>query len=162
MEALSRVSATHWTDPQVEPLSLQPVLIVIDEAMVALTRPAKEETEKQTRIRTDGARQALLEILVLGRACGVHVLVGLQRPDAVFLGGPARDQLKGRIGLGRLSPDGCRMLFDADLSDQMDGRPGIGLAVNLSSAMPTPVPFRSAWISPSDIRALYASGPERE
>jgi S-DNA-T family DNA segregation ATPase FtsK/SpoIIIE len=163
MDALSRVYATHWTDPEAEPLGLKPVLIVLDEAMVALTRPAREEAEKETKIRTEGARQALLECLVLGRASGVHVVVGLQRPDASFLGGgAARDQLRARIALGRLSPDGCRMMFDADLSDQMDGRPGFGLAVNLSSAMPTPVLFRSAWISPRDIRALYASGPERE
>jgi S-DNA-T family DNA segregation ATPase FtsK/SpoIIIE len=161
MDALSQVCATHWTDSQAEPLGLQPVLIVIDEAMVALTRPAKEETEKETRNRTDGARQSLLEILVLGRACGVHVVVGLQRPDVAFLGGGvARDQLKGRVALGRLSPDGCRMLFDADVSEQMDGRPGFGLAVNLTSSMPAPIPFRSAWISPPDIRALYASESE--
>jgi S-DNA-T family DNA segregation ATPase FtsK/SpoIIIE len=161
MDALSRVFATHWTDPEAESLHLQPVLIVIDEAMVALTRPAKGETEKETRTRADGARQSLLECLVLGRACGVHVVVGLQRPDVAFLGGAARDQLRGRIGLGILSPDATRMLFDADLSEQMDGRPGFGLAVNLTPTMPTPVPFRSAWISPTDVRALYSSEPER-
>lgn len=163
MDALSRVFATHWTDPEAEPLGFQPVLIVIDEAMVALTRPAKGETEKETKARADGVRQSLLECLeclVLGRACGVHVVVGLQRPDAAFLGGAARDQLRGRIGLGILSPDATRMLFDADLSEQMDGRPGFGLAVNLNPTMPTPVRFRSAWISTTNVRALYSSTSE--
>ncbi len=160
MEELSRIVATHWTDPDAKPLGLRPVLIVIDEAMVALTRPAKGETEKETRVRVDSARQSLLECLVLGRACGVHVVVGLQRPDVAFLGGTARDQLRGRIGLGILSPDATRMLFDADLSEQMDGRPGFGLAVNLTPTMPVPVPFRSAWISPADVRAMYL--PESE
>ena len=161
MDALSHVNATHWTDSGAELLGLKPVLIVLDEAMVALTRPVLDETEKETKVRTDRARQALIECLVLGRASGVHVVVGLQRPDASFLGGgAARDQLRARVALGRLSADGCRMMFGLDMSDQMDGRPGIGLAVDLSSAMSTPVPFRSAWISPRDIRSLYDSGPE--
>jgi len=156
MQALAGAGATHWSDPEASTLGFGPVLVVLDEAAVALSRPAKEETPKETKDRTEGARQALLEVLVLGRACGVHVVIGLQRPDAAFLGGAARDQLRGRIALGHLSPDGSRMMFDADHSDQMTGQPGYGLAVNLTPGMSAPVPFQSAWISPTDTRALYA------
>jgi len=158
MHALADAGATHWSDLEAITLGFVPVLIVLDEAAVALSRPAKEETPKETKDRTDAARQALLEVLVLGRACGVHVVIGLQRPDAAFLGGAARDQLRGRIALGHLSPDGSRMMFGADCSDQMTGQPGYGLVVNLTPGMSAPVPFQSAWISSADIRALYAPG----
>lgn len=157
MRQLATVGATHWADPDAAGLALRPVLVVLDEAAVALSRPAPGESQKETRERTDAARQSLLEVLVLGRACGVHVILGLQRPDAAFLGGAARDQLRARIALGRLSPDGSRMVFDADLSDQMTGEPGRGYAVGLGPDMPTPVRFRAAWITPADLRSLYAS-----
>ena len=52
-------------------------------------------------------------IAVLGRTADVHLVVGTQRPDAQFLGGDTRDQFGARCSLGRLSPEGARMMWGA-------------------------------------------------
>jgi len=55
-----------------------------------------------------------------GRSARVHVVLGTQRPDAEFLGGEMRDNFRARLSLGRLSPQGAQMMWEA---------PFIGVAV---------------------------------
>lgn len=52
-------------------------------------------------------------IAILGRTARIHLIVGTQRPDAAFLGGDTRDQFGARASLGRLSPEGARMMWGA-------------------------------------------------
>lgn len=52
-------------------------------------------------------------IASLGRTAEVHLLLGTQRPDAAWLGGDNRDQFACRFSLGRLSPQGAAMTWDA-------------------------------------------------
>lgn len=55
-----------------------------------------------------------------GRSADVHLVIGLQRPDAEFLTGEMRDNFTARLSLGRLSPQGAMMMWEA---------PHIGVAV---------------------------------
>ena len=49
-----------------------------------------------------------------GRTSNIHLIVGMQRPDVALLGsGDARDNFTSRMSLGRLSPDGARMMWEA-------------------------------------------------
>lgn len=83
-------------------------------------------------------------IASLGRSAGVHLLLGTQRPDAYWLGGDVRDQFAARYSLGRLSPEGARMMW---------GTHGIGVSVPRgipgrgTSVLPdgTPVECQSYW-----------------
>jgi hypothetical protein len=47
----------------------------------------------------------------LGRSGRVHLIVGIQRPDAAVFGGEARDNFGMRVALGSLSQEGARMVF---------------------------------------------------
>lgn len=55
-----------------------------------------------------------------GRSADVHLVIGLQRPDAEFLTGEMRDNFTARLSLGRLSPQGAMMMWEA---------PHIGVAI---------------------------------
>lgn len=48
-----------------------------------------------------------------GRSAHVHLVIGTQRPDAEWLGGALRDLFKSRASLGRLSPQGAMMMWEA-------------------------------------------------
>lgn len=96
-------------------------------------------------------------IAVLGRTADVHLIVGTQRPDAQFLGGDTRDQFGARCSLGRLSPEGARMMWAAHHIGVSvpRGRPGRGTAM---SAEGEPAEMQSYW-TPDPTKA---SGEDRE
>lgn len=48
-----------------------------------------------------------------GRAAGVHLLMGTQRPDAEWVTGEMRDNFDTRTSLGRLSRQGAEMMWEA-------------------------------------------------
>lgn len=84
-------------------------------------------------------------IASLGRTARVHLIVGSQRPDASWLGGDLRDQFMARASLGRLSPDGAKMMWDAHHIGVSvpRGKPGRGTSVNEAGE---PVECQSYWI----------------
>lgn len=96
-------------------------------------------------------------IAVLGRTADVHLIVGTQRPDAQFLGGDTRDQFGARCSLGRLSPEGARMMWAAHHIGVSvpRGCPGRGTAVSVEGQ---PVEMQSYW-TPDPTKA---SGEDRE
>lgn len=64
-----------------------------------------------------------------GRTSNIHLIVGMQRPDVALLGsGDARDNFTSRMSLGRLSPDGARMMWEG--------------AWPVATAIPTRIPGR--------------------
>ncbi|MDN5744402.1 MAG: hypothetical protein L0H31_04695 [Nocardioidaceae bacterium] len=83
-------------------------------------------------------------IASLGRSAGVHLLLGTQRPDAYWLGGDVRDQFAARYSLGRLSPEGARMMWGAHHIGVSvpRGVPGRGTSVLPDG---TPVECQSFW-----------------
>lgn len=86
-----------------------------------------------------------------GRSARIHVLLGTQRPDAEFLGGEMRDNFAARVSLGRLSPQGAMMMWEAAYIGVAVPRiPGRGTALNEDER---PVEVQSYW-TPDPRRAL--------
>lgn len=95
---------------------LQPILLIIDEFFILRMRLQREHKENDGK----GEHPALgmiSELLALARSAGIHLVIGIQRPDAEFLTGAARDNLRHRLSLSRLSPKGAEMMWD----DQITG-----------------------------------------
>ena len=90
-------------------------------------------------------------IAVLGRTARIHLLVGTQRPDAAFFGGDMRDQFMGRCSLGRLSPEGAKMMWNAHHIGVAvpRGVPGRGTAVGVDGE---PCEAQSYW-APDPLKA---------
>jgi hypothetical protein len=89
---------------------LPPKFIVVDEwtAFVASLDPMK------ARVVDDLMAQLILK----GRQAGVFLIVAMQRPDAQYLSANLRDNMVGRIALGRLSKTGYRMIFGEGYSEK--------------------------------------------
>ncbi|MBF0714562.1 DUF2075 domain-containing protein [Gemella sp. GH3] len=87
-----------------EAYGMKPYFLIFDEQSAFMTTlDTKEKKEVDNLLRN---------IILKGRQAGVNIIFTLQRPDTQFLDGVIRDQLHLRIGLGKLSTDGYRMLFD--------------------------------------------------
>ena len=82
----------------------EPVYLCIDEWSGFLSLYPKKEQEDY--------KQKMASILMLGRGCGVFVILALQRADASYITG--RDNMGNALGLGRLSAESARMLFPDD------------------------------------------------
>jgi len=76
--------------------------------------------------------EAVASLARKGRTARIHVILGTQRPDADFLGGEMRDNFASRISLGRLSPQGAMMMWEAAYIGVSvpRGVPGRGTAVD--------------------------------
>lgn len=79
-----------------------------------------------------------------GRSARIHILLGTQRPDAEFLGGEMRDNFATRMSLGRLSPQGAIMMWEAAYIGVSvpRGKPGRGTAVDDND---NPVEVQAYW-----------------
>lgn len=76
------------------------ILLVIDETWELIRRLEKKHP----------AIEEMLAIARTGRETGVHVLAGMQRPDAAMLSGEGRSNFGLRIALGSLDADAARMV----------------------------------------------------
>ncbi|WP_048593214.1 FtsK/SpoIIIE domain-containing protein [Melissococcus plutonius] len=61
---------------------------------------------------------ALTQITLLGRQCGVFLILGMQRPDQKYFEGGLRDNLGLRVSLGKLSRIGYDMLYAGATNDK--------------------------------------------
>ena len=52
------------------------------------------------------------QLAVLARTAEIHMVIGIQRPDAEFLTGVVRDSLRNRISLGQLGREAATMMWD--------------------------------------------------
>jgi len=109
-DLLLAARADHWTGLRLG--TLQPVLLAVDETAELLVASGDTETAKERRERLDQVRADLATLARLGRYVGIHLLLGLQRPDAAILGGELRDNLRARVALGRLIPYGRSVVKD--------------------------------------------------
>jgi len=129
-ELLVAAGVDHWT--ALPAGTLRPVLIVVDETTELLTAGSEDESPKEKRDRIEQVRADLATLARLGRFVGLHLVLGLQRPDAAVLGGELRDNLRCRVALGWMSADGLRMVFPDGVPDlSISGEPGVGLAIGL-------------------------------
>lgn len=100
---------------------LRPVLFVVDEAREFIDRANahwKATKERGQAGSTHPVIEQWRSIARLGRSARVHLLTGIQRPDAAIFGGEARDQYGARISMGPMSPQGAMMMY----GDQSIGR----------------------------------------
>lgn len=132
----------------------EPVLVMLDEYTDFISAVNHWWTENKPK----GAPSKCPIFGMLGslarkaRSAKVHLLFGLQRPDAAFLGGEMRDNLGFRNSLGRLSPDGARMMWGAPyIGTSVPSKiPGRGMSMNSEGL---PVESQSYW-TPDPRRAL--------
>lgn len=150
-KAMQAAKVQHWT----QAVDICPLLVIVDELSV-LSLPAFGEDERAAKKRISDWKASLLHIANLGRACGIHLVLGVQRPDAEFFSGAVRSQLRGRIGLGRLDAEGSRMMFGADavaLAAQPLPR-SQGWMLQLHPHQQTPEPVSFPLMNPTDIESL--------
>jgi hypothetical protein len=128
-----------------------PVLVVVDEGADLLLLRRVPTEKAQDELRSE-AGSLLSVIASQGRAAGVHVIVAIQRPDIALLGpagGFLRDNLTGRLALGRLSVEGLDMLFGSGHRDRvvaLNGTPGRALAAHLAAGEVDPYGVQVAWL----------------
>lgn len=79
-----------------------PIFFVVDEWSGYLGLLDKKSQESR--------KQQMASILMLGRGVGIFLIMALQRADSAFISG--RDNFGNRMGLGRLSSEAIRMLFE--------------------------------------------------
>ncbi len=110
---------------------LTPELVILDEWFVlrqrlnALWRAGGEDGKP--RRGEHPALGLVAELLALARAARIHILLGIQRPDATNFPAGARDNARFRLSLGRLSSEGATMMWDSpylgtDIPDDVPGR----------------------------------------
>lgn len=98
--------------------SHEPLLLVVDEYEEYVRRMKaywptldKEDPLAKRPGMENPALEAMKSVLAMARKGHIHVVIGTQRPDASWFGGSARDNLQGRVGVGRLTQDAARMAF---------------------------------------------------
>lgn len=90
--------------------TLSPVLFILDELLIlrqVLKRYYKEIGGKGMPPWFD----SISALLALARSAMINVAIGVQRPDASLFDDGARDNLRQRLSLMRLSPQGSEMLW---------------------------------------------------
>lgn len=86
---------------------LTPHFIVIDEW--AAYYASLEQSKKKEVMRY------LNQVVLMGRQCGVFLILGTQRPDAKYLDGAIRDNFGLRVTLGKVSKAGYKMIYEHTL-----------------------------------------------
>jgi hypothetical protein len=107
----------------------RPRLLVIDEykhLVDALGRLwAAVDPDHPTRRPRSGDHPAIADVFTLvtvAAACRIHVIIGTQRPDASWFQGALKENMQGRIAVGRLSAQASTMAFDqADVNRDIPG-----------------------------------------
>ena len=93
-----------------------------------------------------------------GRSARVHVVLGLQRPDADVLSGEMRDNFGTRISLGPLSPQGAMMMWESPHVGVSLPRGIAGRATAVSDEA-QPLEVQAYW-TPDPRRAAHAGDPQ--
>ena len=92
-----------------------PLFVVIDE--YADIRDEVTRWYLSVKGKGDPAKAPMLLMLAsiarIARSFKIHIVLGLQRPDVEFLTGEMRDNMRARVAMGKLSPDGSKMMFDS-------------------------------------------------
>lgn len=92
-----------FKEAQASGVAGEPQYLVLDEWGSLLTSLSRKEGERCQAI--------LAELLALGRAYKFVPIIGIQRCDASYFTGGARDNFQVRLALGNLSPEGRHMVF---------------------------------------------------
>ncbi len=152
---LAGQGATHWTEA---PAGLRALLVILDEWPATMTLTEEGESAKDAKARQDRLAASLDAVANLGRAVGVHLVLGAQRPDAnLFRSGATREQFTGKVALGWLTPEGAGMMFgDRAAAEMMSGEAGTGAAAGFSA--PVPERVRVDYVTAAEAHAGYGPG----
>lgn len=93
----------------------EPLALIIDEYATFKARVVR--WYKTVKTKGDPTQPPVFDLVAdlarLARTAKIHMIIGIQRPDADFLGGEMRDNFGARLSLGRLSPQGANMMWDS-------------------------------------------------
>lgn len=115
----------------------EPLALIIDE--YATFKARVQRWYKTVKPKGGPAQPPVLELVSdlarLARSAKIHLLLGIQRPDAEFLTGEMRDNFGARLSLSRLSPQGAIMMWDSPAIGVAlpRNKPGRGVTLNASS-----------------------------
>ena len=125
----------------VRPDELEPVVLILDELLILKATLNRwwaankgDETLKVWGTKAGTQHPALgmvAELLALARSANIRLAEGVQRPDASLFEDGARDNLRHRISLNRLSPQGAEMVWQ-------DSYTGTDLPMIAGRAMASP------------------------
>lgn len=132
-----------------EPPAYTPVLFILDELLIlrqVLKRHWSEPDEKgKKRTGQPPWFESIAALLALARTAMINVVIGVQRPDAELFDKGARDNLRQRCSLMRLSPQGSQMLW---------GSPYVGVDLPMvqgrAMASPdgeSPIEMQTYWVA---------------
>lgn len=175
-----RVMQQRFADYEAGKVKLEdfmPVLFVIDEFKTF--KNAVQRWYRTVKPKGGATQVPVLEeisdFVSLARKVRMHLLIGIQRPDAEFLTGDMRDNFGFRVSFGRLSPDGAKMMWDnystgVAIPVKAKGR-GIarnehGAIVEIQSLW-TPDPYQtdpdnpSVWVFPNDLELVENAQPKK-
>lgn len=132
-ELLLAHGAVKWSDlpePVRDEHGIRPVLVIVDEASSLVLQeampkglPKGHPTGEQITARNI-ARAEILDLMGRiareARFAGIHLCLGIQRPDASIMGGEMRSNLGARVQLvapgSPPAPEALRMLFPAEVA----------------------------------------------
>ena len=130
MEELS--AATGKTINNIASMPDRPrnIMVMVDEAyqLMATDSSAKTDAAKEANNLHGEAADIIGQIARLGRAAGVHLVLAMQRPDAVVLKGEIKANIDARIAAGRLDSTPSSMILDSGAATRLPAIKGRGVA----------------------------------
>ena len=149
------VKWTELSEEVREKQNIMPLLVVVDEALSLfdMEKGGTDEIKERNEVRGE-ALGLLQKLIVEARALGIHVLLGIQRPDASVLGGAMRSNLGARVACGVMEPTGYQMMFQTTgavprlVVNNAEGKKVMGRALVRSSPGQPIVPIQVAWLGP--------------
>lgn len=106
------------------------IMVMVDEAyqLMATDSTAKTDEAKEANNLHGEASDIIGQIARLGRAAGVHLILAMQRPDAVVLKGEIKANIDARIAAGRLDSTPSSMILDSGAATRLPAIKGRGVA----------------------------------
>lgn len=110
-------------ESKVRVADLDPIVLVIDEvtSLLFAIKERYQETKEKGMRASHPVLGWIADIARLGRSSKIHLVLGLQRPDADFVGGEMRDNFGARLSLGKLQSKEASIMMWQD--------PAIGVSV---------------------------------
>lgn len=104
------------------------ILLMIDEATMFLGTSGSKTDEGKAEDGMKGEAADLVgKVLRLGRASGIHMVIAMQRPDAVVLRGEFKANMDVRLAAGRMDSTPSSMILDSGEAVNLPGIRGRGL-----------------------------------
>lgn len=104
------------------PDKMHALMIMVDETFMFLSQSGIKTDEGKEEDALKGEASKLIgDIARLGRACGVHLILATQRPDATVIYGELKQNLAMRVAAGRADTIPSQMTLDNDEATRLPG-----------------------------------------